>query len=599
MAGDEQLLTDRRPRPGRTRGWLVLLRQLRGYLRPHAAQLGLLVVLLALQAGGILYLPTLNADVINNGVVVGDVGYIWRIGGLMLGIVFAVVLVSLAAVYYASRISMSVGARMRSVAFRRTLAFSATEMNQFGIPSLITRNTNDVQQVQQFLQMALSQLVLAAMIGVGAIILAVLEGHVLSLLLVVAIPATALVITGLLFTLTPLARVVQARLDRLNLVLREQITGVRVIRAFLRTQSEQEKFAEANDGITATSLRSARIFSMTIPVLLGISNLSSVGVLWFGGRLVSEGSIPIGNMSAFLIYIATILMYVVISADAIVLIPRAIAGAERIDQVIKAEPDVTDPPSPVARREATGRVSFRQVSFGYPGGELPVLSDLSFSLEPGLTSAVVGGTGSGKTTLVNLIPRFFDVTSGTVLVNGTDVREQSSEQLWATIGLVPQAAFLFTGSVASNLRLGAPEATDEQLWHALECAQALDFVSSMPGKLDARIDQGGTNLSGGQRQRLAIARALVRRPRIYLFDDCFAALDAATDARLRAALRAEVQDSTVVIVAQRISTIMHADQIIVLDAGRVAGIGTHEQLLDGCGTYREIVASQLAEGAAA
>jgi ATP-binding cassette subfamily B protein len=599
MAGHEQLLTDLGSQPVRARGWSILIRQLRSYLRPHAGQLGLVVLLLALQAGGILYLPSLNADVINNGIVVGNVSYIWRVGGVMVGIVFAVGVVSVATVYYASRISMAVGTSIRSAIFRKTLEFSAGEVSQFGIPSLITRNVNDVQQVQQFLQMALSQLVLAVMISVSAVILAIWEGRVLSLLLVVAIPVTALVIVVLLLTLVPLARVIQAGLDRINLVLRDQITGVRVIRAFLRTRSEQDRFAGANADMTATMLRSARIFSGAMPVLLGIANLSCVGVLWFGGRLVSEGSLPIGNMSAFVIYILTILLYVVISVDAIVLIPRAVAGAERIDAVIRVESAVADPTDPVASPEATGSVSFRQVSFGYPGAGLPVLNDLTFNLEPGLVNAIIGGTGSGKTTLVNLIPRFFDVTSGAVLVNGIDVREQSAEQLWATIGLVPQAAFLFAGTVASNLRYGAPDATDEQLWHALECAQALDFVSSMAGQLDARVDQGGTNLSGGQRQRLAIARALVRRPRIYLFDDCFAALDAATDARLRAALRVEVSDATVVIVAQRISTIMHADQIIVIDAGRVAGIGTHEQLLQSCPTYQEIIDSQLAEGAAA
>jgi ATP-binding cassette subfamily B protein len=387
--------------------------------------------------------------------------------------------------------------------------------------------------------------------------------------------------------------------DRINQVMREHITGARVIRAFGRTRFEQDRFAAANADITGTGLRVMRIFAVGVPILLGVLNLSSVGIVWFGGHLVAAGSMPIGNMTAFLIYILQILLYVLVAVTVLVLVPRAMAGAERIAEVISTVPAVTDPPRPVIPVAATGAVEFRHVTFGYPGSERPVLDDLTFALPAGQTGAIIAGTGSGKTTLLNLILRFFDVTSGAVLVNGTDVREQPAERLWSGIGLVPQTAFLFSGTVASNLRFGMPEATDAQLWRALEVAQALDFVASMPGKLDARLDQGGTNLSGGQRQRLSIARALVRRPRLYLFDDCFSALDAATDARLREALRAEIQDATVLIVAQRASTIMHADKIIVLEAGSVAGIGSHSQLLAGCGPYQEIVASQLGEGAAA
>jgi len=382
-------------------------------------------------------------------------------------------------------------------------------------------------------------------------------------------------------------------------VLREQITGVRVIRAFLRGPSEQQRFQTANADLTATALRVNRIFALAMPVLMAILNLSSVAVLWFGGRLVSEGTMPIGNLTAFLTYIMQILISVMMAVMMVILVPRAMASAERIQEVLDAAPSVGNPPRPVTPASVTGVVEFRDVTFGYPGSEHPVLRDLTFTLRPGQVCAVIGGTGSGKSTLLSLIPRFFDPTAGTVLVNGTDVRDQGLEQLWACIGLVPQRAFLFSGTVASNLRFGRPEATEAELWQALTVAQARDFVASMPGRLDAPIDQGGTNVSGGQRQRLSIARALVKRPRLYLFDDCFSALDATTDARLRAALRRHIRDATVVIVAQRVSTIMQADQIIMLEEGRIAGIGTHQQLLMTCPPYREIVASQLGEGVAA
>jgi ABC-type multidrug transport system fused ATPase/permease subunit len=577
----------------------VLIRLLRTFLRPYAWQVGLVVFLLAIQAAGTLYLPDLNADIIDNGVVAGDSGYIWRVGGIMLGIVFALGIVSIVTVFLASKASSGATASMRAAIYRRVRSFSAGEMNRFGIPSLITRNINDVQQVQIFLQMLLTQLVIGIIICFGAIVMAIRESHVLSLLIVVTVPFVILFMWVLVTTLVPLGRSTQVKVDRIIEVLREQISGVRVIRAFGRTRSEQERFREANAGITKTVLRVTRTFALAMPVLMGIANLSSVGVIWFGGHLVGDHSMPIGNMAAFLLYILQTLTYLLIAVNVLILIPRAVACAERIEQVISTVPAITDPPRPVIPREVSGIVQFRDVTFGYPGSQRPVLSDLSFSFEPGQTSAIIGGTGSGKTTLINLIPRFFDVTSGAVLVNGVDVREQQAELLWSTIGLAPQAAFLFVGTVASNLRFAQPDATDEELWRALDIAQALDFVSSMPGQLDSPIDQGGTNVSGGQRQRLSIARALLRQPRLYLFDDCFSALDAATDARLRAALRSEAQDSAIVIVAQRASTIMHADQIIVLDDGNVVGIGTHRQLLADCATYQEIVASQLSEEVAA
>jgi ATP-binding cassette subfamily B protein len=391
----------------------------------------------------------------------------------------------------------------------------------------------------------------------------------------------------------------QVKIDRINEVLREQITGVRVIRAFVRGRSEGRRFSEANADLTSTALRVNRIFALTLPAMMAILNLSSVAVLWFGGRLVSDGSMPIGNLTAFLAYILQILMAVMMAVMMVILLPRAVASAERVEQVLDTVPAIADPPRPIKPAQVSGLVQFENVTFGYPGSERPVLHELSFALQPGETSAIIGGTGSGKTTLLDLIPRFFDATNGTVLVNGVDVRNQELEELWSSVGLVPQAAFLFSGTVASNLRFGKPEATDVELWRALEIAQARDFVAAMPRGLDAPIDQGGTNVSGGQRQRLSIARALVKQPRLYLFDDCFSALDAATDARLRAAMKLATRDAAVVIVAQRVSTIMQADLIIVLDHGVIAGMGTHRELLGSCAPYREIVVSQLGEDAAA
>lgn len=577
----------------------MLIRLLRDFLRPYVAQVVIVVALIVVQTAGNLYLPNLNADIINNGIVLGNLHYIFTTGGAMLAITLALGGISIVAVYWASRVSMGVGADVRGAVFTRVQSFSAREMNHFGTPSLITRNTNDVQQVQLFLQVALTLMVIAPIMSIGGVILAIREGRTLSLLLVVAVPVMALFVGTVMTLVVPQFRTMQVRIDRINQVLREQITGVRVIRAFVRNWSERQRFAEANADLTSTALRVNRIFALALPALMAILNLSSVAVLWFGGRLVSEGSIPIGNLTAFLTYILQILLAVMMAVMVAILAPRAVASAERIEEVLDVSPSVTDPPTVTKPSHVTGLVEFRDVTFGYPGGERPVLRDLSFTLRPGETSAIIGGTGSGKTTLVNLIPRFFDTTHGAVLVNGVDVRNQDLEELWSSIGLVPQAAFLFSGTVADNLRYGRPTASDAELWNAVEVAQARDFVASMPGELAAPIDQGGTNVSGGQRQRLSIARALVRRPRLYLFDDCFSALDAATDARLRAAIKVPTRDAVVVIVAQRVSTIMHADRIIVLDDGEIAGMGTHAELLSSCDTYREIVRSQLGEDAAA
>ncbi len=576
----------------------MLTSLLRAFLRPYRRPITILVVLLVAQTVGNLYLPNLNADIINNGVITGKLHYILSTGLVMIAITVLVGICAVVAVYFASRIGMGAGADIREAVFTRVQSFSARDMNRFGTASLITRNTNDIQQIQLFLQMALTMMVIAPIMCVGGIILAIHEGAQLSTLLLVAVPVMAVFIGIVMVRVIPQFRSMQLKIDRINEVLREQITGVRVIRAFVRNDSEAQRFAVANEDLTNTALRVNRVFALMLPTMMMILNLSSVAVLWFGGRLVSEGSMPIGNLTAFLTYILQILLSVMMAVMVAILLPRAAASAERVQEVLLTVPVVSDPAQPVRPSLASGVVTFDGVSFEYPGSERPVVEELSFTFEPGQTSAIIGGTGSGKTTLLNLIPRFFDATRGHVLVNGVDVREQAQESLWASLGIVPQAAYLFSGTVASNLRFGRPEASDEELWRALEIAQAKDFVAAMPGALEAPIDQGGTNVSGGQRQRLSIARALVKQPSVYLFDDCFSALDAATDARLRAALKEGTRNAAVVIVAQRVSTIMQAERIIVLDDGRIVGLGTHQELVKSCAPYREIVVSQLGEGAA-
>ena len=576
-----------------------LLRLLGTSLRPYAGYVALVVLLLLIQSIANLYLPNLNADIINNGVIKGDIGYIWRIGAIMLALAVLVGILAIVAVYFASRASMGFGRDVRRAVFERVQQFSATEMNRFGTPSLITRNTNDVQQVQLFVQMALTIFVTAPIMLVGGIILAVREDVTLSAILIVILPLMVAVFAVLMYFAIPLFQSMQVKIDRITQVLREQITGVRVIRAFNRTPYERDRFEVANADLTRTALRVNRIFALALPSLLAIMNVSSVAVVWFGGHLIDSGQMPVGNLIAFLAYILQIMFAVMMALMMVIFLPRAVASAARLEAVLQTQPSITDPEHPVEPARMTGAVAFRDVTFGYPGGEKPVLHGLSFALRPGVTTAIIGGTGSGKTTLLNLIPRFFDVTAGTVLVNDVDVRQQPLETLWSSIGLVPQTAYLFRGTIAENLRFGQDEATDAELWHALEVAQAGDFVAALPEKLEAPVDQGGTNLSGGQRQRMAIARALVRRPPLYLFDDCFSALDAGTDARLRSALKAEARDAAVVIVAQRVSTILSADQIIVLDAGRIVGVGTHQELMSTTEAYREIVASQLGEEAVA
>ena len=576
---------------------MVLTRLLRRFLRPYLRLITVLVVLLVAQTAGNLYLPNLNGDIINNGVVTGHLSYIVHTGEWMLLLTLLIGLCSVAGIYWASRVAMGAGADIRADVFERVQAFSSRDMNGFGTASLITRNTNDVQQIQIFLQMALTMMVIAPIMCFGGIAMALHEGAQLSTLLLVAMPVMGVFVSVIMVRVIPRFRSMQSKIDRLNQVLREQITGVRVIRAFVRNDFEGERFTDANGALTSTALSVNRTFAVMLPAMMIILNLSSVAVVWFGGRLVSEGSMPIGNLTAFLTYIMQILLSVMMAVMVAILLPRAAASAERVNQVLNTLPAISNPldPKPIVVRD--GEIRLEGVSFSYPGSQRAVLDGISLTLSPGTTSAIIGGTGSGKTTLVNLIPRFFEATHGRVVVNGVDVRQQRLEDLWGSLGIVPQSAYLFSGTVASNLRFAREDATDEELWRALEIAQASDFVLAMPGGLEAPIDQGGTNVSGGQRQRLCIARALVKRADAYLFDDCFSALDAATDARLRRALATGVGAAAVVIVAQRVSTIIDADQIIVLDEGRIVGTGTHSQLVATSTTYREIVVSQLGEAA--
>jgi ATP-binding cassette, subfamily B, multidrug efflux pump len=577
-----------------------MIRLLRRYLRPYAWPIAGVLVLLLVQAIGNLYLPTLNGDIINEGVAKGDTDYILRTGGLMLLVSLALGAASILAVYWAARVAMGFGRDVRGAIFRQVEAFGQVEINRFGPPSLITRNTNDVQQVQTVVFMALTLLFSAPILIIGGIIMALRQDVPLSGLLVVVLPIMVVFLGLVISRAIPLFQAQQKKLDRINQVMREALSGVRVIRAFVRTRHEEARFDEASRDLFDTSLRVSRLFAVTIPVMTLILNLSSVAVIWFGAMRVEEG-MPIGNLTAFLQYLMQILFTVLMAVFLFVFVPRAAVSAGRVQEVLETEPSVVDPPSParLPKTDGGGRVEFRNVEFRYPGAQEPVLRDISFVAEPGETVAIVGSTGSGKSTLINLIPRFYDATSGAVLIDGVDVRELHRVDLWARLGVVPQKAFLFTGTVASNLRYGDQSATDEQLWRALGIAQGRDFVTEMEGGLEAPISQGGSNVSGGQRQRLAIARALAKNAGILIFDDAFSALDFGTDARLRAALDRELGWATRIIVAQRVGTIMKADRILVMDEGRIVGSGTHRELLETNETYREIVFSQLSEAEAA
>ncbi len=571
-----------------------MIRILRTYLDPYRRPIALVLVLLFVQALANLYLPELNAEIINQGVATGDTDFIVQTGGFMLIVTFALGIAAIIGVYFAARIAMGFGRDLRSAVFRSVQTFSLVEVNHFGAASLITRNTNDVQQIQQVALLALNVMISAPILTIGGVIMALRQDVPLTGMLLVIIPIMALLIGVVMTRAIPLFQAVQRKIDRLNLVTRETLAGIRVIRAFVRTRHEEARFGEANRDLMETSIQVNRLFAITIPSLMAIMNLSTVAILYFGAYRVESGAMPIGNLVAFLQYILQILFAIMTAVIMFVMVPRAAVSAGRIREVLDTRPSITDPDVPVSP-ERDGRVEFRDVEFRYPGAEEPVLRSISFEAGPGETTAIVGSTGSGKSTLINLIPRFYDATGGTVLVDGVDVRAMDRRDLWSRLGFVPQRAFLFGGTVASNLHVGDEAAASDSLWRTLGIAQARDFVQAMPEQLDAPISQGGTNVSGGQRQRLAIARALAKRPPIYIFDDSFSALDFQTDARLRAALRRELGGATVIIVAQRVGTILHADRIVVLEDGGIAGIGTHDQLMASCETYREIVLSQVTE----
>jgi ATP-binding cassette subfamily B protein len=577
----------------------MLINLLRTYLRPYKRWLGAVVVLQLIGTIASLYLPSLNADIIDNGVAKGDTGYIMRTGGWMLAVSLIQIVCSVIAVYFGARTAMSYGRDVRRAIFERVGEFSGREVSHFGAPSLITRNTNDVQQVQMLVVMTCTMLIAAPIMMVGGVFMALREDVGLSWLMVVCVPVLVISIGMIIRRMVPQFRLMQTRIDSVNRVLREQIAGIRVVRAFVREPVETKRFEDASADLSATALRAGRLQAMIFPVVLLVLNVSSVAVLWFGAHRVDSGQMQIGSLTAFLAYLIQILMSVMMATFMLMMVPRAAVSAERINEVLTTESSVAPPANPVTTLTRHSEVEFRDVTFQYPGASDPVLCGISLSVGPGQTTAIIGSTGSGKSTLVSLIPRMFDVTGGAVLVDGVDVRELEPDLLWSRIGLVPQKPYLFTGTVASNLRYGKPDATEEELWRALEIAQARDFVAAMPDGLDSAIAQGGTTVSGGQRQRLAIARALIRSPEIYVFDESFSALDLGTDARLRAALRPVTRDAAVVIVAQRVSTIVDADQIVVLDDGAVVGLGRHDELLQTCPTYAEIVESQLAAEEAA
>ncbi|MFC4504883.1 MULTISPECIES: ABC transporter ATP-binding protein [Streptomyces] len=577
----------------------MLIRLLRTFLRPYRKPIALLLLLQFLQTCATLYLPTLNAHIIDKGVVEGDTGYILSFGGVMIGISLAQVVCNIGAVYYGARTASALGRDVRGAVFDRVQSFSAREVGQFGAPTLITRTTNDVQQIQMLALMAFTLMASAPIMCVGGIVMALGLDVPLSGVLVAVVPVLGICVTLIVLRLRPLFRSMQVRLDTVNRVLREQITGNRVIRAFVRDDYEQQRFAKANGDLTDISLKTGNLLALMFPVVMTTVNLSSIAVVWFGAHRIDSGGMQIGDLTAFLAYLMQIVMSVMMATFMFMMVPRAEVCAERVQEVLDTSSSVVPPVAPVTELRRHGHLEIRGAGFRYPGAEEPVLKAIDLVARPGEVTAVIGSTGSGKSTLLGLVPRLFDATDGEVLVDGTAVAELDPVLLARTVGLVPQKPYLFAGTVATNLRYGNPDATDEELWHALGVAQAKGFVSKLENGLDSPIAQGGTNVSGGQRQRLAIARTLVQRPEIYLFDDSFSALDYATDAALRKALGEETAEATVVIVAQRVATIRDADRIIVLDEGRVVGTGTHGELMAGNETYREIVLSQLTEAEAA
>ena len=570
----------------------MLVRVLRTHLRPYAGNLSVVVVLQLIGTIASLYLPSLNADIIDNGVAKGDTAYIMRTGGWMLAVSLVQITCTVIAVYFGAKTAALFGRDVRAAVFHRVGEFSAREVNQFGAPTLISRSTNDVTQIQTLVVTTCTMLVTAPITMIGGIFMAVREDIGLSWLVAVAVPLLAASIGLIASRMVPQFRKMQKNIDGVNRVLREQITGIRVVRAFVREPHEVERFGEANANLTDTAIRAGRLMALVFPVVMLILNLSSVAVLWFGASRVENGTMEVGALTAFLSYLIQILFSVMMGVFVMIMVPRASVCADRIAEVLDTDSSVRPPVTPIKSFTGRGQLAFENASFQYPGAAEPVLRNIDFVAAPGQTTAIIGSTGAGKTTLLSLVPRLFDATDGRVLVDGIDVRDIEPEALWERIGLVPQRPYLFSGTVASNLRYGNPDATDEELWEALEIAQGKDFVEAMAEGLEAPIAQGGTNVSGGQRQRLAIARALVRKPEIYLFDDSFSALDLSTDARLRAALRPITADACVVIVAQRVSTIVDADQIIVIEDGAIVGKGRHDELLDSCPTYVEIVESQ-------
>jgi len=568
--------------------WTLMVR----YLKPAWPLIVGVVVFQLAQSISSLMLPTLNANIINDGVVRGDIPYIWSTGALMLGITLVQVVCSIVAVYFGSKLAMGMGRDLRAGLFKRVVAFSQKEIGEFGAPSLITRNTNDVQQVQMLVQVTATLMVSAPMLAIGGVIMAMRQDVSLSWLMAVSIPVLLVIVTLVIVRMVPAFQLMQTRIDRINQIMREQLTGIRVIRAFVREREERERFVSASEGVAETGIRAGNLMAFMFPAIMLVINLSSVAVIWFGGIQVQDGQTEIGTLFAFLQYLMQVLMGVMMAAFMFIMIPRATVCADRIGAVLETPTSVLAPANPVRPGQSGGEIAFDQVEFSYPGAEQPVLQGIAFRVAPGTTTAIIGSTGSGKSTLIGLVPRLFDVTAGTVRIDDIDVRELDPDELWQRIGLVPQRAFLFSGTIASNLRYGNADATDDELWHALEIAQARSFVEGMSGGLEASIAQGGTNVSGGQRQRLAIARALVKRPEIYIFDDSFSALDVATDAALRRSLTHNVPGATKLIVAQRVSTIRDADQIVVLDHGEIVGLGTHQELLETSETYREIVESQ-------
>lgn len=570
----------------------MLASLLRRYLRPFVGLIAGVIVFQLAQSIASLFLPALNADIIDNGIARGDTGYILMVGGGMLAITLVQIACAIAAVYFGARVAMAFGRDLRQAVFDHVGTFSEREVTRFGAPSLITRTTNDVQQVQMLVLMTSTMLVSAPILAIGGIVMALQQDLELSLIMAVAIPVLLLSVGAIIVRTVPLFRVMQERIDTVNRVLREQLTGMRVVRAFVRERHEVARFADANAQLTETALKSGRLFALMFPIVLLVLNASSVAVLWFGAGRIESGAMQVGALTAFLTYLIQILMAVLMATFIAVLLPRAAVSADRIGEVLATPSSVVLPSNPVVPSDARGHVELRDVVFAYPGAEHPVLDGVSLTAERGRMTALIGSTGAGKTTLISLLPRLIDVTGGAVFIDGVDVRDLDAEALWSRIGLVPQRPYLFSGTVASNLRFGKPDATDDELWAALETAQAADFVRAMPDGLDTAVAQGGTSVSGGQRQRLAIARALVKRPPIYVFDDSFSALDTATDARLRAALRRDAADATVIVVAQRVATVLDADGIIVLERGRIVGRGRHAELLESCPTYAEIVSSQ-------